>query len=247
MAIVGVLLIEQNRLLREGFKQILPRDRFAIRAEINTIGDVCPVLEKCNDASLELAICSLSDSSAGEFETIKRIAQRYPQLHWIVLAPKRDARLLKLAIHSGISGVLSKDISPEALCNCLELILLGEHIFPSSSVFFDDEATISQPELGDSDRKRQDAAVVDTVALSENQRTALAYVMKGASNKVIAREMGIAEATVKVHLKALMKKLNANNRTQVAVLGLRGLGLPGHESSLDVPTAMEPGAVAHRV
>jgi two-component system nitrate/nitrite response regulator NarL len=227
MTTVGIVLVEKNRLFREGLRRILPQSRFSILAEVNAPADILPVLESAAN-SLSLAIYSPSDWTADEFETIKEITTRYSKPTWIVLAPTQDPGLLKMAINCGVSGILSKDISPEALRNCLELILLDEHIFPSSAIFLDRDMV--SPQMVGAPVNDMERAPPH---LSQNQKTALACLMRGASNKAIAREMGIAEATVKVHLKALMKKLNANNRTQVAILGLRSAqnGSGSHQAS----------------
>jgi two-component system nitrate/nitrite response regulator NarL len=58
-----------------------------------------------------------------------------------------------------------------------------------------------------------------SVSLSSREAEILERLGAGAPNKVISRELSIAEATIKVHVKALMRKINVNNRTQAAVWG----------------------------
>jgi two-component system, NarL family, nitrate/nitrite response regulator NarL len=102
------------------------------------------------------------------------------------------------------------DLSPEALTQSLNLVLLGEKVFPTSLAAL----LISGP--------------VDNVVempggrrgLSERENQILRSLLKGESNKMIANRLGITEATVKVHLKTVLRKIGAANRTQAAIWAL---------------------------
>jgi two-component system nitrate/nitrite response regulator NarL len=67
---------------------------------------------------------------------------------------------------------------------------------------------------------------VDPAPLSGKQQKVFEILRQGASNKEIARQLGVAEATVKVHVRAIMRKLGATNRTQIAISGINGAHTP---------------------
>jgi two-component system nitrate/nitrite response regulator NarL len=108
-------------------------------------------------------------------------------------------------MNAGADGFLMKEVSPEALLQSLELVMLGEKVYPTNlaSMLLD---LTSAPTPLNSIR-----------GLSSREREILQLLVTGASNKLIAIRLGIAEATVKVHLKALLRKIDVNNRTQAAI------------------------------
>jgi two-component system nitrate/nitrite response regulator NarL len=95
-------------------------------------------------------------------------------------------------------------VSPEALIQSLQLIMLGEKVFPTNlaSMLLDMNAIIPQHSIR---------------GLSPREQEILQSLVTGASNKMIAIRLGITEATVKVHLKTLLRKIDVKNRTQAAI------------------------------
>jgi two-component system nitrate/nitrite response regulator NarL len=104
----------------------------------------------------------------------------------------------------GADGFLIKNVSPEALIQSLQLIMLGEKVFPTNlaSMLLDMNAVSPQHSVR---------------GLSPREQEILQALVTGASNKLIAIKLGITEATVKVHLKTLLRKIDVNNRTQAAI------------------------------
>jgi two-component system, NarL family, nitrate/nitrite response regulator NarL len=108
-------------------------------------------------------------------------------------------------MNAGADGYLMKDVSPEALLQSLELVMMGEKVFPTNlaAMLF---------ELNNA------SSPVNSVrGLSPREQEILRALVTGSSNKLIAIKLGITEATVKVHLKTLLRKIDVNNRTQAAI------------------------------
>lgn len=118
------------------------------------------------------------------------------------IAPPEVARR---AIRAGAAGFLPKTLSPRALIDAVDLMLAGGTFLPPGPA-------------------ASDAAPGPDVALTGRERDVLRGLSAGKSNKEIARDLGIQEVTVKLHLKTLSRKLGARNRTHAAMLG-RDLGL----------------------
>lgn len=111
---------------------------------------------------------------------------------------------------AGVRGFLPKCISINALDLSLQLIALGENLFTvpfSVAGGWEDPATVPR---GIEIAKLR-------IPLSPREVEILQRLGEGAPNKVIARELGVAEATVKVHVKSVLRKINVSNRTQAAV------------------------------
>jgi two-component system nitrate/nitrite response regulator NarL len=91
----------------------------------------------------------------------------------------------------------------------MQLVLLGEKVFPTSLGHL-----LTNHPLA---RQSEDQSLGGLAGLSQREAQILACLLNGTSNKQIANELNIAEGTVKVHLKAIMKKINVRNRTQAAM------------------------------
>jgi DNA-binding NarL/FixJ family response regulator len=152
----------------------------------------------------------------------------------IVLSEQFCAGELLAAIKAGAHGYLLKnEISPDVLLKSLELALLGVVIIPRGlTILLPEEElgsvsairapeTISAPETvsnGGQSQPAIDAGPTDDVSrLTNRELMTLKQLTQGASNKHIARELNIAEATVKVHIKNLLRKIGVTNRTQAAM------------------------------
>ncbi len=116
---------------------------------------------------------------------------------------------------AGAHGYLIKDISVEALLQSLLLVMLGEKVFPTHL------ATL----LVNGMPNTAPASIVTSHGLTERECQVLRCLVQGDSNKMIANRLNITEATIKVHMKSLLRKINATNRTQAAIWALNnGLG-----------------------
>jgi two-component system nitrate/nitrite response regulator NarL len=112
-----------------------------------------------------------------------------------------------------------------AFIKSLELVMMGETIFPPAFLSFvlDLESEhVCEPVPGDESNKTILIAAEDALApqLSSREKSVLLCLIIGDSNKCIARKMDIAEATVKVHVKAILRKIRVQNRTQAAIWGM---------------------------
>jgi two-component system nitrate/nitrite response regulator NarL len=143
--------------------------------------------------------------SAKEPGDLSLLRDAYPDAHIVVLASDLSVDVLRDAMTCGVDGFLMKDVSPEALVQSLQLIMLGEKVFPTNlAAMLLDMNSAPSP-------------VNSLRGLSPREQEILQALVTGASNKLIAIKLGITEATVKVHLKTLLRKIDVNNRTQAAI------------------------------
>ena len=136
----------------------------------------------------------------------------------VVLSAEEDPRQVRRAIDSGAAGFIPKSSTPEVLLNALRLILGGGIYLPPMAL----RGLADAPESSTSSHVSHERLVE---ALSGRQLDVLNKAVLGKPNKVIARELGISEATVKAHLSAAFRVLGVHNRTEAvytaARLGLR--------------------------
>ncbi|WP_158046716.1 LuxR C-terminal-related transcriptional regulator [Skermanella pratensis] len=198
------ILVESNRLFREGLKHLLAGTRFEVGAEFNTMEQAITHDGQeglGQNAEPALVITGQAIKAAADLQQLR---DTYPAARIVVLADDMSVDMLREAMGGGADGFLIKNVSPEALIQSLQLIMLGEKVFPTNlaAMLLD----INAPSPQNSIR-----------GLSPREQEILQSLVTGASNKMIAIRLGITEATVKVHLKTLLRKIDVNNRTQAAI------------------------------
>jgi two-component system, NarL family, nitrate/nitrite response regulator NarL len=193
------LLIEPNRLFRQGLKHLLAGTRFEVGTEFNTVELALAAGESAGTPDLVISGQPVKDEA--ELRTLREV---FPTARIVVLADDLSVDVLRVAMGGGADGFLIKTVSPEALIQSLQLVVIGEKVFPTNLAAMLLDMTASGP-------------LNSVRGVSPREQQILQLLVTGASNKMIAIRLGITEATVKVHLKTLLRKIDVNNRTQAAI------------------------------
>ncbi|MFV3126039.1 LuxR C-terminal-related transcriptional regulator [Niveispirillum sp. KHB5.9] len=217
MSMQTVILIDANKLFREGLSRLLLDVPFQVTAEYASVD------EAMADPSVRAELVLVDPGEdMGALARIGQLRQQRPEAPVVILTGGLDARRLTQALEAGVSGYLMKDMSADALAQSLRLVMMGEKVFPTHLA----ELLVTgqvQP---------QPATEITALrkGLSQRETQILRCLIDGDSNKIIAGSLGITEATVKVHLKSLLRKINAVNRTQAAIWAMNN-GLGHHEGT----------------
>jgi two-component system nitrate/nitrite response regulator NarL len=209
---VRLLIIDPNTLFREGLRGLLSGTQFDVAHEASDTTEGLEIVQS-ND-EIEIVILDFTnDGSDTELQILAQMRAANEDIKLIVLTNEMSALLLARALNAGADGFLLKSMSSEALVASLRLVVLGEKVFPTKL------ATMITS--GQIDPTAAEVRASSMKGLSEREREIMGCLVHGKSNKVIARQLGITEATVKVHLKAVLRKLNVSNRTQAALWAVR--------------------------
>jgi two-component system nitrate/nitrite response regulator NarL len=130
----------------------------------------------------------------------------------VALTSEADCREMGPEEIEPLSGVLTYDLSADAFMRSLRLISAGERVFPHNLALGRKNPA---PPRGGEHRAG--------IRLSPREKEVLSRLVEGHSNKMIARHLGMTEATAKVHLKSLLRKIGVENRTQAAIWALSNL------------------------
>jgi two-component system nitrate/nitrite response regulator NarL len=201
---------------------------------------------------VSLALVCLNRDARAVLSELSLLKAQYEYLHVVMFSDRFDLDELLTAVASGVDCYLLKnEISPDALLKCLDLVLLGQTIVPQgftqllrSQVRLQEEALSpgnyleTRLEYPRPQFPVEALRTGDTVRLSNREQMILLQLTQGASNKHIARELKISEATVKTHVKALLHKISVRNRTQAAVWATNHRG----PSRLDDAKSSKPSA-----
>jgi two-component system nitrate/nitrite response regulator NarL len=221
---IPVIIVESNLLFRAGLVHILAGSQFRVVAEGSSLADVPPDIGFEDDCILLVA---LGKDDAGTITPgITTLRERFGGLHVVVLCDELGRDLVSQLGNLVNAYFLKNEIGPAFILRSLEMILLGATIFPRQvfeEMLNGKTTPAGQQGVETAAGPEFSRAIADGApgSLSTRERCILSHIMRGASNKHIARALGITEATVKVHVKNMLLKINAKNRTQAAMWGMK--------------------------
>jgi two-component system nitrate/nitrite response regulator NarL len=217
---VATILISENALFGMGLKQVLSGTPFLVSAVVSkaTLEDRS-CLPALPDTEPALVIVDANDCSSTTVQIVERVRTLCPHARIMVLADQLDLDPMLLHPVAQVDGICSKTAEPAVVVKSLELILAGGSILPFAMVrsLLDRTDNRSDQSRGDTSPATTEAYEPKAHGLSRREGEILRCLMEGASNKLIARQFGLTEATVKVHVKAILRKTGMKNRTQAAI------------------------------
>ncbi|WP_461322242.1 LuxR C-terminal-related transcriptional regulator [Bradyrhizobium diazoefficiens] len=158
-------------------------------------------------------------------EQIGFVKDRYPDARIAIVSDNYRPVDLASAFRAGANGYFVNVNSCDAFIKSVELVIMGETVFPPAFLSFALDAN-RQRELETAEPGECEHAILaaadETILpqLSPREKAILSCLIEGDSNKCVARKINIAEATVKVHVKAILRKIRVQNRTQAAIWGM---------------------------
>ena len=159
--------------------------------------------------------------SATQAVICSRIRDEYPLAFVVAVADESDSESLASALDEGVNAALFSSVSPDALVSTLQAVINERLILIDSRLWSlgiqpraEDRSQSSAPNEINAETA---AELLATKPLSSREIAILERIVRGDSNKHVARFFNIAEPTVKAHVKAILRKLGANNRTQAAI------------------------------
>ncbi len=213
MSPVRILLVDDHPLLRKGVLQLLELEqRFVAVGEAGS-GEQALALARQHRPDLILLDLNMAGMQGVEILTALREAGVRARV--VVLTVSDSEEDVVAALRAGADGYLLKDMEPEDLMACLHQAAAGKLVISEELM----------PVLARALGRPDSAAERDRVELTAREQDILQFIVHGFSNKMIARELGIAEGTIKVHVKNLLKKLKLRSRVEAAVWAVnRGIG-----------------------
>jgi two-component system, NarL family, nitrate/nitrite response regulator NarL len=220
-ACISTVLLGRRGLVREGLTRILSAASFSILASAERVDDIPSIAASPNE--LVLLVIQVDDDESVTLREIAQFKEHFPNSRVALLADRQQLSNKNLlpAFRAGVDAYFV-DPKFETLIRSLELVMLGETIVPTRFLPY----ILRQPNAaaaGGEEAKELKGNYIPR--LSERERCVLKSLVEGQSNKSIARSHRMAEATVKVHIKAILRKIRVRNRTQAAIWALSNDGV----------------------
>lgn len=208
---VRLALLASQALIRECIGRVVLAAGLQIAAES---GDPNEFIHRIDQTRPDVAMIDVAGHFDETITLIERLHQLHPDVGILVLADDVGPGVVDRCFQLGANGCLDKrNTTCESLVDALLAVARGASIFPAQSF----ESLLQK-------RPEPDHRVRVLGQLSLREREVLAYISAGADNLKIASHLGISERTVKAHVSSLYRKLNQENRTQIALLA-RELGI----------------------
>ncbi|MBB2919737.1 response regulator [Cupriavidus alkaliphilus] len=205
---IRILLIDDHTLFRSGIRALLQRQAdFEI---VDEAADGVEGIKRAKQHRPDVILLDLNMPGLSGLEALQLLVEDLPQTAVIVLTVSEEAEELAAALRGGARGYLIKNIETEALIAGIRRAAAGEPVISDSMTAklvaqFRAPAPVAAPRHEETPR------------LTAREREIVQGLARGESNKEIARDLGVAESTVKIHVQNILKKLNLASRVQVAV------------------------------
>lgn len=204
-----VLLVDDHPIIHQTLgavvRSVLPQAEF--HAEADLAGGLARARQL---KDLELVLLDLGLPGCTGLEALIRFRKTLPRARIAIISATEDPTSVRAALDAGAVGYLPKTSSPEVLADALRLMANGGTYIP--------------PQLMDSEPRPRKAPKLSDFGITDRQADVLKLLIKGRTNAEIARELSIAENTVKQHAHAAYRSLGVNSRTE-AMVELARLGI----------------------
>ena len=220
---IQLLLVDDHSLFRRGLKALLSQDeRFEVAGEAGDVGEALRCL-----AQQRPDVILLDNHLPGVrgVDAIPALKEAAPAARVLMLTVSENENDLAAALQAGADGYLLKTVESDQLADTIVKVVEGESVISPEmltklvSVFRSRPATapVGAPASAPAPLEPPREAAPSADLLSPREREILLLIARGDSNKLIARELDIAETTVKIHVQHILRKLELSSRVQAAV------------------------------
>jgi DNA-binding NarL/FixJ family response regulator len=217
-----ILIADDHRLIVEGVKlklaELAPDIEFLVAMDVDELRRVIR-----DQPTPTLALIDLTMPGSHGNEHLVETMASLPGVPVLVLSGTEDSTRMRELLDLGVQGFIPKAYSPDVMLSAVRLVLSGG-VYVPPMMLLEGSATTA----GDATTRADNTTTLDErlrKLLTERQIDVLRLLSLGKPNKVIARDLGISEGTVKIHLAAIFRALNVRNRVEAVVASRRISGL----------------------
>ena len=220
---IRILVVDDHTLFRRGLTALLQRDpQFEI---VGDAGDASQAQRRAQVLQPDLILLDNHLPGVKGVDALPALIEAAPQARILMLTVSEDEQDLAAALRGGACGYLLKTIEGDALSAAIRRAMRGESVVAEEMtgklVAAFRQAAVNGPDLA----AKPVAAPVGLASLSPRESDILRGIAQGQANKEIARSLGIAETTVKIHVQHILRKLEVSSRVHAAVIAVEnGLG-----------------------
>ncbi|MEO5845555.1 MAG: response regulator transcription factor [Caldimonas sp.] len=198
---MNVVIADDHPLVRDALARVVLQ--VDAEARVQAVGDYTALREILAGTLPDLLIVDLNMPGMSGLDALRQLRQSHPSLAIVVASGQDDPPTIRAVLATGANGFVPKSEPPELLIQALKLVRAGGVYIPARTL------GQSVDDAGGRD--------LDLSGLTPRQQDVLRLLQKGEPNKLIARQLGLTEGTVKVHIAAILRALQVRNRTEAVV------------------------------
>ena len=218
-----VIMIDDHALFRVGLQGLLEQRGIEV---IAAVAEGAEGIKLAQDMQPDIILLDLRMPDMSGLEVLRKIKEKEIKIPVVMLTTSNEEQDLVEALRNGAQGYLLKDMEPDELVSALRDIEKGKNVVAQGLT--DVLARMVQGEpMAEKNNKNNPFS-----ELTPREMEILCLLADGQSNKVIARNLGISDGTVKLHVKAILRKLEVHSRVEAAVIAVEQ-GLRQNSNSSD--------------
>ncbi len=214
---IQVFVVSQQSLFQQGVEHSFSGIEDIAISGITGVND--EMLSVIDNLPPDVALVDLDGLSDSGLELARKIKQRSPSIGVIVLTSAPDDSQLFLALKAQAVAYLSKEVTADQLVDTVRRVARGEHPINESLATRPKVAEHVLQQFQELSWRSEAEAFISPLTSRETE--ILQYIAQGYLNKQIAAELDISEQTIKNHVTSILRKLNANARTEAVVIAIR--------------------------
>ncbi len=203
-----ILLIDDHALFRIGLRELLERRGLDV---VDAVGDCEAGIALVEEKQPDVVLLDMRMPQMTGLDVLQILREKGQQMPIVILTTSRVETDVIASLQCGAQGYLLKDMEPDDLIRSLNDIVAGQTVVASELTM-----VLARAVRGDEPTKSESA--MDQ--LTPREQEILCLLAEGQSNKVIARNLGISDGTVKLHVKAILRKLDVHSRVEAAVIAV---------------------------
>lgn len=215
---IRILVVDDHTLFRRGLTALLQRDpQFEV---VGDAGDASQAQRRAEELKPDLILLDNHLPGVNGVDALPALLEAVPGVRVLMLTVSEDECDLSAALRGGACGYLLKTVEGDALAAALRRVMRGEHVVAEEMT-----GKLVAAYRGAAAARVQPAplpglapAVSRLDVLSQRELDILRGIARGQGNKEIARSLGIAETTVKIHVQHILRKLDVTSRVHAAVI-----------------------------
>jgi two-component system response regulator DegU len=213
---IQVFILSQQSLFRQGIERSIASDNVAISGATDINEEVLSAMDKLPP---DVALVDIDSNPDDSLVLVRRMKQLLPHIGIIILASNPSDAQVFQALKAQAAACLNKEVTAEELTETIQSVAKGYHPI--------NESLMTRPSVADrvlqqfQELSWQSEAKAFISPLTVRETEILNYIAQGYLNKQIAIKLGISEQTIKNHVTSILRKLNANARTEAVVVAIK--------------------------
>ena len=207
-----VILIDDHTLFRVGLQGLLENRSIEV---VSSLGDGNEGIRLAETLQPDIILLDMRMPDPDGLTVLRRLREKKLEMPIVILTTSTDENDLVESLRNGANGYLLKDMEPDALVQSLHEVQAGKTVVaPELAVSLARAVQGAEPEA------QAEPADNPFSELTPRETEILTFLANGQSNKAIARDLGISDGTVKLHVKAILRKLGVHSRVEAAVIAV---------------------------